>query len=75
MKKQPWWIKERHNPQLKTYFVPRGQLPVREAKKSENPIYGFNIMHQFDSEGEYRVEIQRLRDNKNNVHPEEVEGR
>ena len=48
-----YWIKERHNPQLGTYYVLCGQLAVKEAKLRERSIYGSNTMHKYATEKEY----------------------
>jgi hypothetical protein len=48
-----YWIKERHNPQLGTYYVLCGQLTVKEAKLRERSIYGSNAMHKYATEKEY----------------------
>ena len=58
---KPYWIKERHNPQLGVYYVAMGQKSVREAKKFEKSLYGMNYMHRFDSEREYIAELEKLR--------------
>jgi hypothetical protein len=42
-----FWIKERHNPQLGTYYVSLGQLTKAAAKKYEKESYGRNIMLPF----------------------------
>lgn len=63
-----FWIKERENPQLGTYYVPCGQLSAREAKRKENSLYGMNIMHGFDTEAEYNARLAKLRANGENVH-------
>jgi hypothetical protein len=56
-----FWIKERHNPQLGVYYVPMGNLTVKEAKKHESPIYGTNYMNRFNSQEAYEMELARLR--------------
>lgn len=53
MRAYPYWIKERHNPQLGTYYVAMGQMSKTAAKKHENAIHGDNVMHRFDTEAEY----------------------
>jgi len=42
-----FWLKQRHNPQLGTYWVKCGQLSVREAKSQERTLYGQNAMHPY----------------------------
>jgi hypothetical protein len=66
MKKQ-FYIKERYNPQLGTYYVPCGQMTKTQAKSYEKPIYGDNIMHGFSTELEYLKEIKRLKDEGNKI--------
>lgn len=61
MKAEKFWIKERENPQIGTYFVRMGPMSIRAAKKYENPIYGNSIMHSYDDEASYNLEIQRLK--------------
>lgn len=60
MKSKYFWIKERHNPQLGKYYVPCGNLPVKEAKKKEKSLHGNNFMLRFPSEEAYRAELKRL---------------
>lgn len=64
---KPWWIKERDNPQLGTYFVACGQMSKTAAKKHETPLYGFNIMHRFDTEEAYQAELAALKKRKERV--------
>lgn len=53
-----FYIKERHNPQLKKpYFRMVGRMTVRDAKKIENPLYGSNIMHKFKTEDECKAAL------------------
>jgi len=55
-----WWIKERDNPQFKKpYFVACGKITVAEAKKMEEPLYGRNYMHRFETEEEYYAAVER----------------
>lgn len=58
-----FWIKQRDNPQLGTYFVPMGELSVTEARQHEKTLYGVNTMLGFDTEGAYRQRLQELREN------------
>lgn len=58
----PFYIKERHNPQLGTYFVGCGKLLVKHAKKMESSLYGFNTMHRYESEQEYNFRLEELID-------------
>ena len=58
--KLKYWIKERYNPQLGTYFYYCGQLSNTEAMSMETPktglfltaLYGSNIMHSYDTKEE-----------------------
>lgn len=56
-----YWIKERYNPQLGTYFVPMGQLWKKEAEEYEDSLYGSNVMHRYDTEVEYTARIKELK--------------
>lgn len=55
-----WWIKERHNPQIGTYYVAYGQRSKTEAKMFERPVYGSNIMHPFKNEADYKKRLDEL---------------
>jgi hypothetical protein len=57
-----WWIKERDNPQLGTYYVACGQLSKAEAKLMESSLYGSNYMHQFPNEESYIARIAQLKE-------------
>ncbi len=63
-----FWIKERYNPQLGTYYVPCGQLSNTAARRQEKSLYGYNTMHEYDTEEEYNNEIARLKSSGENVH-------
>ena len=56
-----WYIKERHNPQLGTYYVACGQMSKAEAKRYENSLYGENVMHSFETEDAYKKRLAELR--------------
>lgn len=57
-----FWIKERHNPQLGTYYVAMGQMTVRAANRYVRiTLYGDNIMHCFKSREEYDERLKGLR--------------
>ncbi len=65
----PWWIKQRNNPQLGTYYVPCGQMSKTAAKGYEDSsLYGYNTMIPFDSEKKYQDELTKLRNSGNKVH-------
>ncbi len=57
-----FYVKERRNPQLGTYFQIIGWLSKTAAKRLEKCIYGQNIMHGFDTHAE-AVEFQRKHSN------------
>lgn len=61
MRTKPWWIRERHNPQLGVYYVPHGQMSKTAAHKYEDSIYGYNVMLRFDSEADYHAKLDQLR--------------
>lgn len=67
MRIKPYWIKERHNPQLGTYYVPCGQMSRTAAKKYERPLYGDNIMHEYPDEISYQAKLAELRKRGENV--------
>lgn len=56
-----WWLKERYNPQLGTYYVKCGRISIAYAKAIGKALYGENTMHKFESEEEYLAEIDRLK--------------
>ncbi len=58
---KPWWIKERDNPQLGTYWVACGQLSKTEAMKKEKSLYGLNTMHRFETESDYQAKLAELK--------------
>lgn len=62
-----FWIKERENPQLGTYFIGEGRLSVAAAKRMEDTRYGTNIMHSFETGEAYRAELKRLLEAGENV--------
>ena len=68
MKRQKlFWIRERDNPQLGTYFVCCGQLSKIEAKNAEHSLYGYNTMHSYNDEQEYIKAIEELKKNGKSV--------
>jgi hypothetical protein len=64
---KPWWIKERDNPQLGTYWVACGQLSKTDAMKMESCLYGMNFMHRFDTEADYEGKLAELKKRKERV--------
>lgn len=63
-----YYIKERHNPQTGTYYVGCGQMFKTEAKRCENPLYGSNVMHGFDTKEAYENRLDELRKQGQSVH-------
>lgn len=56
-----YWIKERHNPQFeKPYYTACGQLSKTAARKSEDALYGHNIMLEYTSLEEYNKALEKL---------------
>lgn len=55
-----WYIKERVNPQLKTYYLALGNITQKEARKHENAIYGWNNILKFSTEKEYLEKVKEL---------------
>jgi len=62
-----FYVKERHNPQTSVYYTLCGQLSKREAEKKENPSYGINIMHGFDTQEKYEQFIEQLKADKKRI--------
>lgn len=60
MKTKPYWIKERHNPQLGVYYVACGQMSRTAAKQQEGGVYGRNYMHPYDTESTYQARLTEL---------------
>ena len=63
MKKQAYWIKERHNRQTGVYYKACGQLSNSAAKDYESTLYGSNYMLRFETEAEYLAKLNELRKN------------
>ena len=60
--KKSYYIKERRNPQFgMPYYSACGQLSKKEARQKEESMYGYNIMHEFKGEEEYRAAIEKLK--------------
>lgn len=64
---RPWWIKERTNPQTGIYYVPMGQMLVKEARRCERSLYGSNNMLRFSTERQYQAKLKELRDAGENI--------
>jgi len=57
-----FYIKERENPQLGTYYVPQGQMTKKEAETTETGcLYGCNIMHAYTTKERYEEAITQLK--------------
>lgn len=62
MSDPPYWIRERQNPQLGTYFVAEGQMSKTAAKRYETgSLYGGNVMHRYENEIKYINAIEKLK--------------
>jgi hypothetical protein len=55
-----FWIKERHNPQLGTYYVACGQLSKTTVKAQRQSLHGHNVMHGFDNWEDYNTRLIEL---------------
>ena len=66
-RQRQWWIKERDNPQLGTYWVACGQLSKTAARRMEGSLYGMNIMHGYDTEEAYNARLSELRKSRERV--------
>jgi hypothetical protein len=60
-KPRPYWIRQRDNPQLGTYYVAEGQMSETAAKKHSRPLYGTNTMHRFDTKEDYERRLNQLK--------------
>ena len=57
-----FYIRQRYNPQVGTFFVPSGQLTYAEARHAETRcIYGANKMLSFITKKDYEAAIAVLR--------------
>jgi len=63
-----YWIKERHNPQLETYYIACGPLTEAAAKRRGRAIFGDNVMHGFSTSDQYHARLRLLRKNGERVH-------
>ena len=64
----PFWIKERSNPQLGTYFVACGKMKVKDAKSAGGSLYGSSEMHRFNNEVDYEKRLRELKESGERVH-------
>jgi hypothetical protein len=62
-----YWIKQRLNPQIGTYYIGMGQMTKDKAKTQEQSLYGTNIMLSFDTEEDYEKKIKELKAAKENI--------
>lgn len=63
-----YYIGKRCNPQLKNpYYIKYGQLSVKEAKLKEKCIYGSIHMTSYETENEYKKQIDYLLENNKRV--------
>ena len=67
MKTLKYWIKQRLNPQIGTYYIGMGQMTIAKAKTQEQALYGTNIMLKFDTEEDYEKKIKELKAAKENI--------
>lgn len=65
---KPFWIKQRYNPQLGTYYVPEGQMSKTAAKRYERPLYGDACMHRYETKSDYNTALDKLRKDGEKVH-------
>jgi hypothetical protein len=60
-----YYIKERNNPQLGTYYVAMGNMSKKYAKKHESPLYGNNRMIGFKDKDTYIKAIEKMKNEGN----------
>ncbi len=58
-----WYIKQRDNPQLGTYYVACGQLSKAAARRQEGSLYGFNLMRPYETYQQYEKALADLKAN------------
>jgi hypothetical protein len=60
----------RSNPQLKNggYYKAFGQLSKAEAKRKENCVYGSMYLYPFINEEEYKIEIDKYKNQGYSIH-------
>lgn len=68
MRQYPYWIKERYNPQLGTYYVAMKQMSKTAARRHEKPGYGYNVMHQYATEAEYTARLAEIKNSGERVY-------
>jgi hypothetical protein len=62
MRTRPFWIKERHNPQLGTRYEARGQMSYAAAKRECRTLYGENLMHEYRTKSDYEAKLKQLQE-------------
>jgi len=67
MRQKSYWIKQRDNPQLGTYYVPCGQMSKKEAKSHVSVRYGHNSMIECADFAAYEAKIKELKDSGQRV--------
>ena len=61
MKNKYWYIKERHNPRMaKPYYTALGNISVKEAKKHEKTLYGYNYAIRYTNYTDYENRCKEL---------------
>ncbi len=63
-----FYIKERHNGQTGVYYVGMGQLTKKDAKKREESLAGFNIIHECKTEELYKETLETLKAEGGRIH-------
>ena len=59
--KMKWYLMERDNPQLGTYWVKKGPFTRADAPGKSKSVYGGSTYHVFDTEEEYDAKIAELK--------------
>lgn len=65
--KVKWYLMERDNPQLGTYWVAKGPFTKADAPGKSKSVYGGVTYHAFDTEEEYNAKIAELKANGERV--------
>ena len=67
MAKKYYWIKQRYNPHFGTYYVPCGNISIKDARRMGSALYGENVMLRYGTEKEYLDAILKLKNNGERV--------
>lgn len=59
-KNQLYYIGERCNPQLATYYRAYGQLPKNQVKKKEDCAYGTMTLTSYETKDLYEAKLKEL---------------